>query len=188
MDINCHIHFSPATAFISNERSDFEPKPLPNRKRSPNPSQFLITKLSAPPSVTRKISPNIYKSCPIIISVEKLKIWHLSKNCLRMWEIWANLLLPKALKTCPKSNKSPNLVTLAPPILLFYSFFLSRLLLLLPLAPALYTTTNNRHSHADVEMKSPIEIATSQLIRQSLLKSPFPIYAHETSAHTVESF
>ena len=29
-----------------------------------------------------------------------------------MWEIWANLLLPKALKTCPKSNKSPNLVTL----------------------------------------------------------------------------
>ena len=29
-----------------------------------------------------------------------------------MWEIWANQLLPKALKTCPKSNKSPNLVTL----------------------------------------------------------------------------
>ena len=29
-----------------------------------------------------------------------------------MWEIWANLLLPKTLKSCPKSNKSPNLVTL----------------------------------------------------------------------------
>ena len=29
-----------------------------------------------------------------------------------MWEIWANLLLPKALKSCTKSNKSPNLVTL----------------------------------------------------------------------------
>ena len=29
-----------------------------------------------------------------------------------MWEIWANLLLPQALKSCPKSNKSPNLVTL----------------------------------------------------------------------------
>ena len=29
-----------------------------------------------------------------------------------MWKIWANLLLPKALKTCQKSNKSPNLVTL----------------------------------------------------------------------------
>ena len=30
-----------------------------------------------------------------------------------MWEIWANLLLPKALKSCPKSNKSPDLVTLS---------------------------------------------------------------------------
>ena len=30
-----------------------------------------------------------------------------------MWETWANHLLPKALKSCPKSNKSPNLVTLA---------------------------------------------------------------------------
>ena len=29
-----------------------------------------------------------------------------------MWEIWANELLPKALKSFPKSNKSPNLVTL----------------------------------------------------------------------------
>ena len=29
-----------------------------------------------------------------------------------MWEICVNLLLPKALKTCPKSNKLPNLVTL----------------------------------------------------------------------------
>ena len=29
-----------------------------------------------------------------------------------MCEIWVNSLLPKALKSCPKSNKSPNLVTL----------------------------------------------------------------------------
>ena len=29
-----------------------------------------------------------------------------------MWEIWANQLLPKAFKICPKSNKSPDLVTL----------------------------------------------------------------------------
>ena len=29
-----------------------------------------------------------------------------------MWEIWEILLLPKALKSCPKSNKSPNLVAL----------------------------------------------------------------------------
>ena len=29
-----------------------------------------------------------------------------------MWEIWANQLLPKALKSWPKYNKSPNLDTL----------------------------------------------------------------------------
>ena len=29
-----------------------------------------------------------------------------------MWEIGANLLLPKALKSCLKYTKSPNLVTL----------------------------------------------------------------------------
>ena len=29
-----------------------------------------------------------------------------------MWEIWAYQLLPKALKSCPKSNKSPNQVPL----------------------------------------------------------------------------
>ena len=29
-----------------------------------------------------------------------------------MWEFWANLWFPKALKSCPKSNKLPNLVTL----------------------------------------------------------------------------
>ena len=29
-----------------------------------------------------------------------------------MWEIWANSLLQKALKSCPKCKKSPTLVTL----------------------------------------------------------------------------
>ena len=29
-----------------------------------------------------------------------------------MWAIWANKLLNKSLKSCPKSNKSPNLVSL----------------------------------------------------------------------------
>ena len=48
-----------------------------------------------------------------------------------MWEIWANLLLPKALKSCPKSKKSPNLVTLFP--ILSLSLFVSLSFLLLPL-------------------------------------------------------
>ena len=29
-----------------------------------------------------------------------------------MWKFWTNLLMPKGLKSCPKSNKSPNMVTL----------------------------------------------------------------------------
>ena len=37
-----------------------------------------------------------------------------------MWEIFANQLLPKALKSCPKSKKSPDLVTLL--ALHFFSF------------------------------------------------------------------
>ena len=63
-------------------------------------------------SVTRKKTPKVYKSCPKMISLESERFWHLYKNCLWMWEIWANYLLPKAIKSCPKSNKSPNLVTL----------------------------------------------------------------------------
>ena len=41
-------------------------------------------------SVTREKSPNVYKSCPKKISLEKLKKWHLYKNYLIMLEIWAN--------------------------------------------------------------------------------------------------
>ena len=40
-------------------------------------------------------------------------LWHIYKNCLRMWEIWTNWLFPKASKSCPKSKKLPILVTLA---------------------------------------------------------------------------
>ena len=40
------------------------------------------------------------------------RFWNLYKNCLRMWEIWAKSLLPRALKSCPKCKKLPNLVTL----------------------------------------------------------------------------
>ena len=53
----------------------------------------------------QKKSPYVYKSCPKIISLEKWLIWSLYKNCLRMWEIWGNWLLPKALKSWTKSDK-----------------------------------------------------------------------------------
>ena len=39
-------------------------------------------------SVTRKKSPNVYKSYPKMISLKNDRFWHLYKNCLRLWEIW----------------------------------------------------------------------------------------------------
>ena len=47
-----------------------------------------------------------------MISLEKLENLTPLQICLKMWEIWANYLLPRAIKSCPKSNKSTNLVTL----------------------------------------------------------------------------
>ena len=41
-------------------------------------------------SVTRKKSPNVYKSCPKMILTRKMKDFDtFTKICLRMWEIWA---------------------------------------------------------------------------------------------------
>ena len=62
-------------------------------------------------SVTSQKMTNVFKSYPKMISLEKLKILRLYKNCLRMQQIWPNSLRPKALKSCSKSNKLPNLVT-----------------------------------------------------------------------------
>ena len=56
----------------------------------------------------QKKLPKVYKRCPNMISLEKLKILTLLQQLLK--NVWK--LLPKALKGCPKSNKSPNLVTL----------------------------------------------------------------------------
>ena len=58
----------------------------------------------------QKKSPNVYKSCPKMISLEKWK-----------------KLLPQTLKSCPKWNKLPNLVPLPQrltiPIKIFQYFF-----------------------------------------------------------------
>ena len=63
-------------------------------------------------SLTSKKSPNVDKSCPKVIPLEKFKILTPLKNYQNIWAIWAKYLLPLALKSCPKCNKSPNLVTL----------------------------------------------------------------------------
>ena len=66
----------------------------------------------------KKKLPNVYKSCPKMISLEKLKILRplifFSKNVGYL----SKKLLPKALKSCPKSNKFYNLVTLVTTIYL----------------------------------------------------------------------
>ena len=62
-------------------------------------------------SVTRKNRQMSIKVAQKWFHYENDRFSTLYKNCLRMWKIWANSLLPKALKSCPKSNKSPNLVT-----------------------------------------------------------------------------
>ena len=46
-------------------------------------------------------TPNVYKNCLKLISLDKDSLWYLNYNCLRMGVIWANWLLQKALKICP---------------------------------------------------------------------------------------
>ena len=70
-------------------------------------TNVFIRKMIKADSVTRKESPNVYKSCPKMISLEKLNILtplqKLPKNVF---------IVAKGLKRCPKSNKSPYPVTL----------------------------------------------------------------------------
>ena len=74
-------------------------------------------------SVTRKNLPNVYKRCPIIISLEKWLILTPSQKLLKNVGDLANYLVPRALKSRPKSNKLPNLVTL---IISFWNQFYDR--------------------------------------------------------------
>ena len=62
----------------------------------------LVIESKLPSSVTRK---------KIAKCLKKLPKNDLYKNCQIMWQNLANYLLSKALKSCLKFNKSPNLVT-----------------------------------------------------------------------------
>ena len=65
-----------------------------------------------------------------MISLEKSKKLNLYKNCLKIKAIWGKML-PEALKSCPKCNKSPNVVTLLESLLqgvfFWHPVFLSKL-------------------------------------------------------------
>ena len=63
-------------------------------------------------SVTRKKSPNVYISCPKIISLEKWQILTSAQKLPKNVKDLDKLIVAKALKSCPKCKKSPNLVTL----------------------------------------------------------------------------
>ena len=41
-------------------------------------------------SVTSKKSPNVYKTCPKLIALEKKRFWHLYKNCPILWVFGQN--------------------------------------------------------------------------------------------------
>ena len=56
-------------------------------------------------SVTRKKSPNVYQSCPEMLSLEYFDTFTKIVRDLGKFKA-------KGLKSCPKSNKPPNLVTL----------------------------------------------------------------------------
>ena len=63
-------------------------------------------------SVTSKKFPNVCKSCPKMISLEKLKILtHLQKLPKNVGDL-GKLIVAKDFQKLPKSNKLPNLVTL----------------------------------------------------------------------------
>ena len=60
----------------------------------------------------QKKSPNVYKSCQKMISLEKLKILTPLQKLPKNVGDLGQLIVAKDFKSCPKSNKSPNLVTL----------------------------------------------------------------------------
>ena len=63
-------------------------------------------------SVNRKKSANVYKRCPKIISLEKLKILSPLQNLHRNVRDLGKFIVAKSFKKLPKVKKSPNLVML----------------------------------------------------------------------------
>ena len=69
-------------------------------------------------SVTRKKSPNVYKSCPKIFSQEKwMALTHLQKLPKNVRDL-DKLIVSKGFEKLPKVQKSPNLVTLLTTVIL----------------------------------------------------------------------
>ena len=94
------VTFASDTSFLSSATSSFKETPWTKK---------VWWWLSEWPEKNRQMSIKVAQNW---FHYKNDRFWHLYNNSLRMWEIWANWLLPMALKSGPKSNKSPNLVTL----------------------------------------------------------------------------
>ena len=53
-------------------------------------------------SVTSKKLPNVFKSYPKMISLEKFKIFAPLQNCLIMWKILGKIIVATGIKKAPK--------------------------------------------------------------------------------------
>ena len=62
--------------------------------------------------MTTKKSPNVYKKWPKTDFTRKMKDFDTFNKSPKNVAIRAKYLLPQAKKSCPKCNKSPNMVTL----------------------------------------------------------------------------
>ena len=95
--------------------------------------EFLLTfwpKFSDPvrlvtlSSVTRKKSPNVYKSCTKNDFSRKMIDFDTCTKLPKNVEDLGKLIVAKGLKSCPKTNKSPNMVTLTFSILYYTSSYI----------------------------------------------------------------
>ena len=73
---------------------------------------FPLFTLTCAISVTRKKLPNVYTSCPKLISVEKLQILTPLQKLPKIVGDLGKLIVAKGFKKLPKVQKIPNLVTL----------------------------------------------------------------------------
>ena len=79
------------------------------RRNLPNSPPYLVSK-----QCDQKKSPNVYKSCPNMISLEKLKILTHLQKLPKIVRDMGKLIVAKGFKKFYKVQKSPNLVTLCP--------------------------------------------------------------------------
>ena len=62
----------------------------------------IITSMSTTGSVTRKKSPNVYKSCPKMIFTIKIKDFDTFTELSKNVGVWAKLIVAKGFKNLPK--------------------------------------------------------------------------------------